>query len=209
MIYRSPSERKRHRRAKFRLLALLIGGFVILTILDFPLRNLFYNAPDSGIEHHDWYRALRVLGFMGTWIIVGLIFILYDRNRHRGLAIIFATLLSGALAELGKLIIGRERPVDGGVLQDGFYHFRPFLSGFTDGSNLGLPSSHASVAFAGCVLMSSYLPNTRRLFVLLAIGCAITRMLTGAHFATDVYLGGLIGWMCASMFYRLTPDHAR
>jgi len=208
MTYRSPIEKKRRRIARLRTTAIILAGFIILTLLDFPLLHLFYMGDDRSIENHDWYRMLRVVGYLGTWAVVGFLFILHDRNRHRGAAVFLSALTAGALAELLKLIIGRERPVDGNQLQEGWYHFRPFLSGFTDGSNLGLPSSHAATAFGGCLMLAALLPNTRRFLILLALGCGITRMLTGAHFATDVYLGAIVGWLVSEFFVQRTPKVA-
>jgi membrane-associated phospholipid phosphatase len=205
MTYRSPIEKKRRRIARLRTTAIILAGFIILTLLDFPLLHLFYMGDDRSIENHDWYRMLRVVGYLGTWAVVGILFILHDRNRHRGAAVFLSALTAGALAELLKLIIGRERPVDGNQLQEGWYHFRPFLSGFTDGSNLGLPSSHAATAFGGCLMLAAFLPNTRRFLILLALGCGITRMLTGAHFATDVYTGAILGYLVSLLYTKLTP----
>jgi len=207
MTYRSPKEKKHRRAVRWRTLAIVIAGFIIFTLLDFPLLHLFYMGDDRAIEHHDWYRFLRILGFLGTWAAVGFVFIIHDRNRHRGAAVFLSALTAGALAELGKLLIARERPVSQGTIQDGFYHFRGLFSGFSDGSNLGLPSSHAAVAFGGCLMLAALIPNTRRFLILLALGCAITRMLTGAHFATDVYLGAIIGWLTSMLYIKLTPTN--
>jgi len=207
MTYRSPIEKKRRRTARLRTTAIILAGFIVLTLLDFPLLHLFYMGDERSIENHDWYRMLRVVGYLGTWAVVGFLFILHDRNRHRGAAVFLSALTAGALAELLKLIIGRERPVDGNQLQEGWYHFRPFLSGFTDGSNLGLPSSHAATAFGGCLMLAALLPNTRRFLILLAFGCGITRMLTGAHFATDVYTGAILGYLVSLLYTKLTPTH--
>ncbi len=208
MIYRSPIEKRRRRTVRLRAAAIVVAGFIILSILDFPLLHLFYMGDDRSIENHDWYRMLRVVGFLGTWAVVGFLFILHDRHRHRGAAVFLSALTAGALAELLKLIIGRERPVDGNQIQEGWYHFRPFLSGFTDGSNLGLPSSHAATAFGGCLMLAALIPNTRRFLILLALGCGITRMLTGAHFATDVYAGAILGWLVSILYTKLTPAGA-
>ncbi|MGV6815308.1 MAG: phosphatase PAP2 family protein [Phycisphaerales bacterium] len=203
--YRSPSEKKRRRHARARTLAIIIVGFVIFTLLDFPLLHLLYLGQDRWVEHQDWYRFLRILGFVGTWLAVAIVFILHDRNRHRGAAILLATITAGSIAELLKLVFARERPVDHGIIQSGLYHWRPLFSGFTDGSNLGLPSSHAAVAFAGCLMLAAFIPNTKRFLILLAIGCAITRMLTGAHFASDVYLGAIIGILTTLAYLKVTP----
>lgn len=205
MTYLSPKEKKHRRMVRLRTSAIVLVGFILFTLLDFPLLHIFYMGDDRAVENHDWYRMLRVVGFMGTWAIIALLFIIHDRNRHRGAAVFLSALISGAVAEFAKLIFARERPVEGNQIQEGLYHFRGFLSGFTDGSNLGLPSSHAAVAFGGCLMLAALIPNTRRFLFLLALGCAITRMLTGAHFATDVYLGAIIGWMVSIWFIKLTP----
>jgi membrane-associated phospholipid phosphatase len=205
MTYLSPLEKRRRRWSRFRAFLLVIAGFVVFTALDYPLLHLFYYDYDRSIERHDWYRMLRILGFVGTWAVVGTVLVLNDRNRHRGLSVFLSAVLSGILAELAKMVIARERPVEGGIIQSGWYNFRQPFSGFTDGTNLGLPSSHAAVAFGGCMMLAAILPSARRFLFLLAIGCGITRMLTGAHFATDVYLGAVIGTLVALWFTKLTP----
>lgn len=197
--YLSPFEKRRRRARRAKLTLIILGAFVLLTLLDFPLLHAFYHEPLQHIDNHDWYRLLRIMGFMGTWILVCIVYIAHDRNRHRGLAIFFSALLAGGLAELLKLVIARERPVQCGEIQPGWYHFRGLFSGFHDGSNLGIPSSHAAVAFGGCLMLACFLPRTKNTLFLLALGCGLTRMLTGAHFATDVFVGAMIGWGCSRM----------
>jgi membrane-associated phospholipid phosphatase len=205
--YLTPRERKRRRVQRLRLSGIILIAFVVLTLLDFPLLHLFYHEPLQHIDNHDWYRLLRIMGYMGTWLLVCVVYIAHDRHRHRGLAILFSAILSGILAELLKLVIARERPVQDGIIQPGLYHFRGLFSGFQDGSNLGLPSSHAAVAFGGCLMLACFLPRARTVLFLLALGCGITRMLTGAHFATDVFVGGLIGWGCSRLLCSLASVH--
>lgn len=207
MRYLSPFERKRRRVRRVRLTLSILGAFVLLTLLDFPLLHLFYHKPLQHIENHDWYRLLRIMGFMGTWILVCIVYIAHDRNRHRGLAIFLSALFAGMFAELLKLVFARERPISCGEIQPGLYHFRGLFSGFQDGSNLGIPSSHAAVAFGGCMMLACFLPRTRFTLFMLALGCGITRMLSGAHFATDVFVGALIGFGCARMMCYFASKH--
>lgn len=205
MNYFSPAEKKHTRFVRVRTLLILLAGFVILTVLDFPLLHLFYRDTTRSVESHDWYRALRIVGYMGTWSFLGIAFLLYDRHRHRAGAVFLSAITSGLIAETLKLVIVRERPVDGLQIQPGWYHFRAPFSGFVDGSNLGLPSSHAAVAFGGCLMFGAIFPSIRRLMFLLALGCGFTRMLTGTHFATDIYAGALIGWLVSIGYTRITP----
>lgn len=207
MIYLSPSERRQRRARRLRCSLIILAGLVLFLLLDFPLLHLFYTHPDAHIEGHDWYRLLRIIGYFGTWIIIGIAMVLHDRNRHRGLALVLSSGLAGLVAELLKLVIARERPVENGIIQPGLYHFRGFFSGFSDGSNLGMPSSHTAVAFGGCLMLACYFPRCRSLMILLALGCGITRMLTGAHFASDVYVGAVLGWGMAALMCRIAQGY--
>lgn len=207
MSYLSPREKKRRRAKRVRTGVFAAAGFLLFTLLDYPLLHLLYHEPLQHIEYHDWYRLLRIMGYMGTWFIVGAVYIAHDRNQHRGLAIIFSALLAGALAELLKLIVARERPIHNGEIQPGLYHFRGLFSGFSDGSNLGFPSSHAAVAFGGCLMLACFLPKAQTLLFCLALGCGLTRMLSGAHFATDVLGGALLGWASARLLCHFASAH--
>ncbi len=209
MIYLSPYEKCRRRNLRLRTVAVILGMFIVFTMLDFPLAHLFYSSATRQIENHDWYRALRILGYFPLWIVIGTVFILEDRSRHRGLAIILAPFLAGILAELIKPMVARERPVGLDTsLQPGFYHFRGLFDGFIHHTGgLGFPSSHAAVAFGGMLMLAAFLPRARILLLLLAIGCGVTRMLTGAHFASDVYAGALLGLASAALLVRFAADH--
>lgn len=195
--YLSPLERRRRRARRVRTAIVLIGVFIVLTLLDKPLAHLFMLENAREVDRYDWNKFLRVMGYLGTWIAIGAVFILNDMNRHRGAAIIMAPLFAGLLAEGLKLTVARERPVDGVELQPGWYHFRGLFSGFSDASNLGFPSSHTAVAFGGCLILACFVPRAKTLLVLLAMGCGVTRLLTGAHFASDVFVGALIGVLFA------------
>lgn len=199
MRYLSPYEKRKVRARRVRTALILIGVFIALTLLDKPLAHLFLFDASRDIGRFDWYKFLRVMGYLGTWIAIGSIFILHDLNRHRGAAIIMAPLFAGLLSEGIKLSVARERPVDGTTLQDGWYHFREPFSGFINAENLGFPSSHTAVAFAGCLILASFVPRAKGLLLIFAIGCGVTRLLTGAHFASDVFVGALIGGMFAKI----------
>lgn len=211
MTYRSPNQQRQHWLTLYQLGAVFIIAFVLVSLFDFILLyalttvDPITNRVDRSFESKDWYTLLRNTGFVGTWIIVAAAFLLNDRHTKRALPLIVAPLLAGAAAELLKLIFVRERPVSDAIIQPGGYHFRTPLSGFIDGHNLGLPSSHAAVAFAGCFMLAHFLPKLRPLLILLALGCAYSRLITGAHFASDVFLGALLGILIAKLFANSLP----
>jgi len=191
--------------------AAAVGVFFLLLALD----PVVYRALDPSaasrraLEEKDWYWLLRITGTYWTWLVVALALICIDlaprsarvqpNAWRRGLFVLAAAAASGLGAELLKLIVARERPA---VLQDGVlvYQgpvFRGLFSGFAEGSNLGFPSSHAATAFGGAFALAMLAPAVGPLVLLLACGCALTRLLTGAHFATDVYGGIVLGFLAA------------
>ncbi len=211
MTYRSPHQKRQRWLKLYQLGAAFIIAFVFVSLLDFILLDaLTTSDPTTGLvdrsfESKDWYSLLRIMGYAGTWVIIAIAYLLHDRHTKHALPLILAPLLAGTAAELLKLIFVRERPVSDAILQPGGYHFRFPFSGFIDGHNLGLPSSHAAVAFGGALMLAYIQPKLRPLLILLAIGCAYTRLITGAHFASDVFLGALVGWAAAHLLASTLP----
>jgi undecaprenyl-diphosphatase len=128
-----------------------------------------------------------------------------DRARRAGLLLLGGPLAAGATAEVIKLLVRRERP----GLHDGAYVFRafgdrPFYTG-----DIGFPSSHAMVAFAGAAVLARLFPRTGPVVYLLAAGCGLTRILAHAHFASDVVAGAIAGWAMVALLWRwLGPSSA-
>lgn len=199
--YYSPAERRAHRRAWWRNAGLILIGFVALTALDVPLAHALFVEDREPMQNSDLYRLVRVTGTLWLWLLLMWIVRRHDRVWDRAGSLFFAPIIAGLSSEGLKLVIARERPVlDTETLRSGWYVFRPLFSGFSDASNLGFPSSHAAVAFAGCMCLAAWMPRAKWIFIGLAVSCAVARMLIGAHYATDVYLGALIGWGWARFF---------
>jgi len=232
---------------------LFLAGFVLVSVCDRSIhQTLAWTLPSRRMHEHElWYRLLRNLGSLWTWLIIGIGLLVSDTIRlrtrsptpstphdppspiphpphpqsqsqkhapfwfNRGLFIIFSATAAGLLAEILKRLIGRERPtriINDELVYQG-YRFKGLLQGFVDSSNLGLPSSHAATA-AGGVFAICYLwpkaPPIGQLGIWLiglvaVLGCSLTRILAGAHFASDVYAGMVIGWASAWLLSHLLP----
>jgi membrane-associated phospholipid phosphatase len=169
------------------------------------------SAIDSWAFHHlqkpnvydvDWGRALRSVGYWPLWIALSLALWLVDRRRGQGrwraAMIASSVTAAGLLGELLKLVIRRERP---GTL-NGVYAFRPWSDHPFSTRNLGMPSSHALIAFSGAAAMSALFPEATGVWYALAIGCGVTRVLAGAHFVSDVVAGAAIGIAVAVVIAR-------
>ena len=160
----------------------------------------------------DLTQMLRSVGFYPTWVIIGIGFARHGWTKRRQIGkrlavsrfflLSNATATAGLLAEGYKLLCRRVRP----SLADGEYVFRSWAIEPGDPGGIGMPSSHASVAFAGMFMLCMMLGFGRWMWLLLATACAATRVFDDAHFVSDVWVGALIGY-CVARF--LWCDHAR
>lgn len=93
------------------------------------------------------------------------------------------------VATIFKRLFGRARPVH---LDDlGTLSFQPVQF---DWSLAGFPSGHATTAFAFAVIMSSlFARRWRWLFFCFAVLIALSRVVTGMHYLTDVVAGAALG----------------
>ncbi|MEM1422460.1 MAG: phosphatase PAP2 family protein [Planctomycetota bacterium] len=192
------------------------AGAVVVGVAHAFDRALLGALEYDDVYGDDWGRALRVLGYVPTWIVVALVFVLIDRGNRdrlappvrdaytRGAALVVSALSAGAVAEGLKLVIRRERPSDA----EG-YTFRAFGDGAWSTGGLGLPSSHAAVAAGACAALALLHPRAWPVFALLAIGCAATRVMAGAHYPSDVALGMVVGCACAGGWWALHTRNLR
>jgi len=165
---------------------------------------------DMKAQKHDWARLLRVLGYWPTWLVLALAALLIDGGTReftwpqtdrftRAAMLSGSTGLGGLLAEVLKLVVRRERP----NVTDGEYVFRAFADGPLSAKNLGMPSSHVAVAFAGAFVLSWLSPRARWVFLGMAAGCAMERVLVHAHFASDAAAGAVVGYGAYAILRRL------
>ncbi|MEO1585262.1 MAG: phosphatase PAP2 family protein [Planctomycetota bacterium] len=201
-------------RARWHLIAALgMPALALLHILDEPAFHYFlrpvYKLRDlqpPGFMLPDWYQVLRQAGNLELWIIIALIFwgvgarrvgrVFHPRAYRSAWLLFLGSAGAGILAELGKLIVARERPISGASIDyQGYVHHWPLIDPLLGQGNLGFPSSHAAVAFGAALTLARLIPGTLPVMLLLALGCAWTRMLMGAHFLTDVAGGALLAWI--------------
>jgi len=221
------------RRKRLALRAVLwgvpmAGAFVVVCLLDRSIfltvkSDVLLGMSEEAVGTRDWYQFLRQVGYLPSWIAVACALMGYgimrqrERARHGmrfnihaalrpGLAVFFAAGLSGLAAEILKDVIRRHRPIPDGPNAGG-YAFDWFGHGI-EGLGMGLPSSHAAVAFGGAFMLAYTYPGTRLVVLTLACGCAFTRLLAGAHFASDVFLAVLVSYAVAWMLRGLVRSVA-
>lgn len=204
--YSTPGERLRGRPRRLLLYLALVLGAWVFTLLDRPI---WLAVTTEGLRYKDWWQALRVGGFLPAWFVIAHCFHMHDRARgvarplHRATLIFLAAALGGLAAEIVREVSRRQRPG-----AEGIYTFDWFGMG-REGLGIGLASSHAGVAFGGFIMLSWLLPHLRWQFLLLACGCAWTRIQSGAHWTTDVYVAVLLSYgVCWLLWKHLGPGSA-
>ena len=202
-----PNSRRNHRTI---LRCLLIAAIVIIaaSLLDRSMATTLRASDLADLNQHDWYRSMRVVGSLWFWLFAAAVVALHDRARHRAVPVALAPAVGGLFAELLKRITPRSRPFTADGTPLAHYEWRPLFSGFTDHHNLGFPSSHAAVAFAGCLCLAYLMPRARWAFYLLAGACAYSRVLSGAHYTSDVVAGALLGCVAARLLPPRNPSPA-
>ena len=188
---------------RIAILTLMYGA--VVAALSFFEQGLWQKLVVADVEKFrasDAHHVFRQAGHVLMWIMIAAaIWLVQWRQRGRAKIsswmIVASPLLSGAMAELLKRLVGRERP--GTSDATGAYTFKPFMHAFSDDSNLGIPSSHAAVAFGGAFMMMRLFPGAGWVLLVWAIGCGVTRSALGAHYVSDVVAGAAIGHIAATI----------
>lgn len=108
-------------------------------------------------------------------------------------ALFIAVATGGIVTNVIKQVVGRARPVlfdrEGPLSFDAFNF---------DYANASFPSGHATTA--GAILAFGWLafPRGRPVWAVVAIVIAVSRIVVGAHFPSDVVAGLIVGGLCAT-----------
>jgi undecaprenyl-diphosphatase len=105
--------------------------------------------------------------------------------------------LPGLFTTIIKRMIGRARPMATGALDP--YAFSPFI---WRTEYAGLPSGHATTAFAALVAIGTLWPRARTVMWIYALLIAASRVVVTAHYPSDVFAGAIVGTVGALMVRR-------
>jgi membrane-associated phospholipid phosphatase len=186
-------------RSSVRIAILAVVAIVLAHLGD---RWAFHHLVSPGIYDRDLGRMLRTVGYLPIWLLMALALWLETRNTRRALLLALVPTAGGALCEILKILLRRERP----GLHQGAYYFRPFSNQPFKTTDIGLPSSHALVAFSGAWLLCRFYPRAWPVWVGLATACAITRVEAQAHFLSDVTVGAVVAYFLVALIWRKWRD---
>lgn len=188
-------------------LALAAASLVAAHTVDLPVYNLFH---DNGAANRGLPKMFRGAGYIPLWIFVGLALALLDTAKfkptgwrgvaERGLPLILAVVFAGAFTEGSKSLIHRARPPERDW--DGRYYFRWSSDAPLSTDSVGMPSSHAGVAFGAAWMLIRMYPRAALVWILIGVGCAWQRLLDRAHFFSDLVAAALAAYVAAWLVWH-------
>ncbi|MVT64356.1 phosphatase PAP2 family protein [Bradyrhizobium pachyrhizi] len=207
-LVRAPSHSRRaeaaRRSARPGLLLVVIVGAVIITLMyAFDVTEISL-MPPRGTPGLWWVKTLTdfgkdeyVLCALGLLLIAVALAAPALRGVPRATLLGFGTrlqylflsvVLSVAVGELIKWIVGRGRPFVGGKANA--FNFQHFAGTEAYSS---FPSGHSITAFALAFAVSAVWPGARFAMLIYALVIAATRLVLLAHHPSDVVAGALVG----------------
>lgn len=186
------------------LLVLLPFILLVLQIWDAQIIRATMNSDFIVMEVlRSLTDLIRTLVWLGVAIVVWLItaVLLSPEIRlaskqtllafHSWATLVLASIVVGSFpTEIGKLIIGRARPL---LLDElGPAYFAPFRA---EHSYESFPSGHSMMAGIMFVSLWIFLPRWRVLTAPICVLFVISRLAAGAHYPTDVVAGFTIGFI--------------
>lgn len=191
-----------------RVILFVVGSAVAVLVAHMLDRMALVHLSMEKVRTDDWWRLVRLGGFVGFWLVLAVVFVVLDRGMspardvwRRGVMVLLGAGTGGLVAEGVKLLVKRLRPE--AATEGSLYVFRGWDEMVWSTSGLGLASSHAAVAFGGFWMLGRLHPKGRLVFALLATGTALGRVVEGAHYLSDVVAGAVLGVGCAWAWWEV------
>ena len=175
--------------------------------VDFGFNRFFYEISFgfSNIYLTEFFVKITELGSSSWYFIIIFFFILFFyligkiglfkiNNLEEKINFLIASLIylitAGIVTQVIKHLVGRPRPNHINTETIFGFEFFSFESNYHS-----FPSGHSSTIFMVCLILCCALPKLKLYFYFLATVIAISRVVVGAHFITDVVAGALLSLM--------------
>ena len=178
---------------------IVLGALIPLFRLDFHI-VLFIRSIDSPVLDQ-LGRIGNRLGHGNTLfpLSIAIAFIGYrwgkERLKRAGLQSLLSHAIAGLITLIIKHLISRPRPRNTHL---GQWEIGPWFQGGLD----AFPSGHSTASFAVATVISRHFPNGAWVWYGLAGFSAMSRVVKGSHFPSDVLTGILIGFLVGYIIAR-------
>ncbi|HVX60703.1 MAG TPA: phosphatase PAP2 family protein [Pirellulales bacterium] len=142
---------------------------------------------------------------IGVLLIVAAAYSLDPGRRWALPRLLAVTYGSGLAANLAKFVFVRTRPRGFDLATtDVWLTFQGWLPPWQRASvNESFPSAHTATAVAFAVALACLYPQARRFLFGLAALVGLQRVVSGAHYLSDVCCGAAVGWLAACAILSL------
>jgi membrane-associated phospholipid phosphatase len=185
-----------HRRLWWQDVMLAMIVLLIVAPCDIPIARLCYGNPPP----HAIVKLLEIIastagGGLGVLLLLVAV-VVFDRTKLSRLPLLVSSSLgAGLLAHIIKLCVFRARPcaldLSTATFNATFHDLFPFFSAGNVGQSF--PSGHTATAFGLAMALGMTYPRRGWIFIVLAVSVAVSRVITHAHFPTDVAAGAMLG----------------
>ena len=191
---------------------MFLGGaaltFTVIHVNDLDIQNTFQNNRNETTDWISTYIAEPIGSGLYTLPALGLLYgsgWIWDnpKNRHVALQATKAWLLTGGATQILKQLTHRQRPNEG-AYPDPYYWLGPYA---LTSDNTAFPSGHTSTAFAAAtvVAMSYNAWWIKISSYSLATLAGLSRIHDNKHWASDVFVGALLGWWVGRSIAKMHP----
>ena len=196
-------------RRGFLLPAALTLAAVAALSVDLPIAMAFkrWNGIAGVGSYLTCLDMLALFGHgLGVVLALAAVHQLDPARRWAMPRLLACALAAGGAADLLKMLIIRSRPESISLAFDGsvwatFGQWWPMLRNISDTQSF--PSGHTATAAGLAAALIWLYPQGRWLFTLLAVLVGCQRIVSGAHFPSDVLIGGAAGSLAAMFFLRV------
>lgn len=190
---------------------LLLLASACSLLIDVPLATVFAAKQlPEGID-----RPLREMleiceafghGFGASLILIAVVVL--DPRQKRSIGwMIAGSLGAGLMANCVKLLVRRTRPRDFNWSATSVWD--TFVRDYNEsGAMQSFPSSHTALATGLAVVLTFTYPRGRWFFAVMAALVGMQRIVSSAHFPSDVFAGAAVGWLVGHASVSMRPNRS-